>query len=427
VSNESNASSLSAHASLTRKDKIINFIICMIDALGFPAGIAFFADRTIIPTFLQECGASKVTIGALLGLASLLQLGLGLFVIRVLGKQKRLKFYLFWVALLERLCLLPLAFLAPLWGESNKNLLILAVFLCYGGHSACMGVNIPAYWTVVAKAIPPHWRGRMFGVAGGIAGVMGFGTEWFMEHVVLAGPNHGFPNGFGHGFHLGFWILTLSIVPFLWLREPESVLNEGADVPAAPLLDIPALRAVWQEDHRFRRFARSLSLFMLCNMAASFFVLDARQRFGDGANIALYTATGVVVGSLGSLVIGWLADKHGNLRMVLFSCGLALCAFLTALAAPSGTIYAGVFALWALSTAGVDLAAGNFMMQMAGTPTRIPLYSALFNIVRAIPRAIAPLVGGVFVERYGQTYLMWICCALCIISLSLLVKARTKG
>jgi MFS family permease len=432
----SSSASASDVPSLSRKDKIVNFIICMIDAVGFPAGIAFFAERTIIPTFLDQCGASKVLIGALLGVASLLQLGLGLFVIQVLGKQKRLKFYLFWVALFERLCLLPLVFLAPLWGETNKTLLILAMFLCYGGHSACMGVNIPAYWTVVAKTVPAHWRGRMFGVAGGIAGVMGFGTEWFLEHVVLAGPNRGFPSGYGHGFHLGFWILTLSIIPFLWLREPESVPEpestlaenaENTENRARPLLDIAALKTVWRNDHRFRRFAQSLSLFMLCNMAAAFFVLDAQTRFGTGANVALYTAIGVVVGSLGSLIIGWLADKCGNLRMVLVSCGLALGAFIVALSAPSGLVYAGVFALWALSVSGLDLTAGNFMMEMAGKSERIPLYSALFNIVRVVPKAIAPLVGGFFVEQFGQRPLMWICCMVCIASLLLLVRARTDA
>ena len=395
--------------------------------MGFPAGIAFFAQQTIIPTFLQKCGASEVTIGGLLGLASLLQLGLGLFIIRVLGRQRRLKFYLFWVALLERLCLLPMAFLAPLWGRTHPQWLILAVFLCYGGHSAFMGINIPAYWTVVAKTIPLNWRGRMFGVAGGMAGIMGFGTEWFMKHRMLSGPTQGFPEGYGNGFHIGFWILTLSILPFLWLREPVALSpSKNDEMPKPPLLDIPSLLAVWRTDHRFRRFARSLSLYMLCNLAAPFFVLDATERFGLSADVALYTGIGVVVGSLGSLIIGWLADKYGNLRMVLFSCGLGLMAFCVALFAPNGLVYAGVFAFWALSTTGIDLTAGNFMMELAGNTERIPLYSALFNVVRVIPRSIAPLLGGAIVAYGGKTPLFWVCSLLCVLSIFLLSRARAE-
>jgi MFS family permease len=415
---------------VSRRDRLLNFVICLIDAIGFPAGIAFFSQQTVLPTFLTHCGASAPVVGAMLGLSSLLQLGPGLLVMGYLGRQKQLKYYLFWVALAERFCLLPMAFLAPLWGKTHPTWLLIAMFLAYSGHSVTMGVNIPAYWTVVAKCVPANWRGRMYGIAGGLAGLLGLGTDWLMRHIVFAGENHGFPNGYGQGFLIGFLVLTITVIPFLFLREPEgtplATTNTNTNTNTK-MLDVSVLVQIWREDHRFRRFARSLALFMLCNLATPFFVLDAQRRFGGDADVARYTSIGVVAGSLGSLGIGWLADHFGNLKLVIFSCGLAVGAFLLAILAPSGSAYTVVFGLWALSMAGVDLTAGNFMMELARSPERIPSYSTLFNVVRAVPRAIAPAIGGRLGETLGFTPLFWFCGGLAAVSLLLLSKARSEN
>ncbi len=386
---------------MPRHDKILNFFIGVIDAVGFPLGIAFFSLQTILPAFLERCGASTATVGALSGLSSLLILAPGLLVVGALGRRPYLKGWLFWVALIERLCLLPLAFLAPLWGRTQPKLLIVATFLCFSGHSLSMGFNIPAYWTVIAKTIPQHWRGRMYGLAGGIAGICTLFTERLLSTTVLGGPSGGFPDGFGRGFLIGFVILTVSILPFLWMREPRAEPNREGGLKLADAW------MLWRSDARLRRLTLSQAVFLLTQAAAPFFILLAGRRFGKNpVELALFTAVAVFTGALGSLVCGWLADRWGNRPVTALACALGAATFALALLAPTSLIFAGVFALWALATAGVDVAANNLMMELAGDSAKIPLYSSVYNIVRAAPRTLAPWLGGLMVGLVGYAPVM---------------------
>ncbi|MGC4046065.1 MAG: MFS transporter [Armatimonas sp.] len=406
---------------MTRRDKIVNFVIGTTDAVGFPIGIAFFSLQTIIPAFLHRCGASEATVGALSGISSLLVLAPGLLIVGALGRRPYLKGWLFWVALIERLVLLPLAFLAPLWGLSHPSWLILATFLCFCAHSLCMGFNIPAYWTVIAKTVPMHWRGRMYGVAGGIAGLCTLGTERILRTVVLGGANGGFPNGFGNGFLIGFTLLTASIMPFLFLREPRSEPREGGNFRWADAL------AVWHADARFRRLAISQTVYVLTNAAAPFLALLAEKKLGkDAADLALYTTVYVFTSAVGSLFIGWLADRWGNRPMTAAACLFGAATFLLAIVAPNNVAFALVFALWALATAGIDVAANTLMMELAGSSEKIPLYSALYNIVRAAPKTLAPWLGGLLVGWLGYPPIMAFAAIAALASLLLLGEGRGK-
>jgi predicted MFS family arabinose efflux permease len=314
---------------------------------------------------------------------------------------------------------LPLAFLAPLWGRTHPQWLIIATFLCFGGHSLSMGFNIPAYWTVIGKTVPVHWRGRMYGIAGGIAGVCTLGTEWLLRNVVLGGPDGGFPDGYGRGFLLGFAFLTVSILPFLWLREPRSeptTEDVGFRWSAATML--------WSSDPRFRRLTLSQTVYMLTGVAAPFLALLAERRLGKGAaDLALYTSVSVFTAAIGALLIGWLADRWGNRPMTAIACVVGAATFLVALFAQSNGAFALAFALWALATAGVDLAANNLMMELAGDSGRIPLYSALYNIVRAAPRTLAPWLGGLLVGWLGYGPIM-VLAALAALAALLVLRER---
>ena len=174
--------------SLSRSDKRWNFVACLIDAVGWPLGAALFSLQTIFPVFLEHLGAGNLAIGALPALYNLLLFLPGLGVAGYISRLRRARGYLFWVAIAERLALLPLALLTLLWGRTHPHWLLAAVFVCIGFHAAMMGLNQPAYWVVVGKCVPQHWRGRLFGYAGGVAGLLGLGVERLLRHF-LSGPS----------------------------------------------------------------------------------------------------------------------------------------------------------------------------------------------------------------------------------------------
>ena len=406
----------------SRADKIFNFWACLTDAVGWPLGAAFLSQATLLPTFLRHLHASNTQVGMLPALYNLLVFLPGVLVVRHLSHVPRARGYLFAVAMVERFALLPLVWLTVAWGVSHPDWLIAATFACMAVHAGAMGLNQPAYWVVVGKTIPPHWRGRLFGYAGGVAGVLGLGVERLMSHL-LSGPGGGFPAGFSRCFLIGFLLMTVSVLPLGLVREPWGTPAQEDD-PHTGHYGRDSLR-VWRENAPFRRFLRGQILFTLASLATPFFVLYAQRHFhaGTGA-VASYTAVLILGSAFGGLGWGAWADRAGNKIVLLAAMACAVFAGAFALVAPSSLAFGAVFVALALATAGVGLAGNNIVMEYAGGTRDIALYTTIYNTVTAIPRAVAPLLGGLLADHLGGYRLLFpLSGALALVSLAFTLRA----
>ena len=113
-----------SETSLSRQDKRWNFVACLIDAVGWPLGAALISLQTIFPVFLGHLGAGNLAVGALPALYNLLLFLPGLWVAGHISRLRRARGYLFWVAIAERLALVPLAALTLLWGRTDPQRLL---------------------------------------------------------------------------------------------------------------------------------------------------------------------------------------------------------------------------------------------------------------------------------------------------------------
>lgn len=384
---------------MTRADKRWNFIACLTDAVGWPLGAALISNTTILPLFLGHLGASNTAVGALPALYNLLVFLPGLLVVGHISRLRRARNYLFTIALIERFALLALVPLTLLWGRTHPGWLLASLFVVISVHAGAMGLNQPAYWVVIGKCIPPAWRGRLFGYAGGVAGVLGIGMDGLLRHL-LAGPNGGFPEGYSTCFLVAFLILVVSVLPLGFVREPLG-LPTPADNPHTGHYGRDSLR-VWKTDTHFRRFLLGQIAWTLSGLAVPFYILYAERHLHAGpAAVAGFTATLVLAGSFGGLVWGAWSDRAGNKTVLLLSALCGVLAALLALFAATPQLFYGVFALLALAMAGAGLAGNNIVMEYAGTAREIPLYTAIFNAITALPRAAGPLLGGLLADHMG--------------------------
>ena len=203
---------------------------------------------------------------------------------------------------MERFALLALVPLTLLWGRTHPGWLIGALFLIISAHAGAMGLNQPAYWVIVGKCVPPAWRGRLYGYAGGIAGVLGLGMDGLLRRL-LSGPDGGFPHGYAVGFLIGFGLMTVSVLPLGIIREPMSQPRGEGD-PHTGHYGRDSLR-VFRTDAGFRRFLYGQIALTLAALAAPFYVLYAEHRLHAGSDsVAGYTASLVLVASFGSLAGG---------------------------------------------------------------------------------------------------------------------------
>ena len=388
-----------ANFTFSRADKRFNFAACLSDAVGWPLGAALFSQTTILPVFLRHLGAGNTTIGCLPALYNLLVFLPGLLVVGHISRLPRVRGFLLTVAVMERFALLALVPLTLLWGRTHPGWLLAAVFGAISLHAGAMGLNQPAYWVVIGKCVPAAWRGRLFGYAGGVAGVLGFGMDSLLRHL-LSGPSGGFPNGYAEGFLIGFIIMTVSCLPLGFVREPLGQPRTEDD-PHTGHYGRDAWY-VWQTNISFRRFLYGQIALTLAALAVPFYVLYAQHHLHAGTgSVAGYTASLVLVTSFGGLAWGAWSDVGGNKNVLIASCGFAVAASVLALVAATPVLFYSVFIALALALAGAGLAGNNIVMEYAGSPREIPLYTAMFNAVTALPRAAAPLLGGLLADHAG--------------------------
>ena len=382
--------------------------------------MAFFSTTTLGPLFLLHLGASNFLIGLLPAMVSLGYFAPGLLVAAPISRLKRARGWLIGVAILERIPLLLIAILTALWGQSRPTALLAGFFFLYGIHSLFLGVNQPAYWVVVSKTIPIHWRGRLFGYGGLGAGLLGFLVDP-ITHYYLHGPAGGFPMGFAACFFIGFVIGTITVLPLGIVREPVGHPDED---PHAGHYKQDGLK-VWRSDPNLRRLVWSQVASALRTAALPFYMLACVHLFHPGAGvIAAYTTISVVAGALGAPFWGGWADRRGNKEVMLAAQVFGLAAALLALFWPSPIAYYVIFAGAALSSWGVTLAANNLVMELAPQSRDIPLYTALNNAIPTPFLVLAPLAGGAMADYFGYAPTFAVAVAATLASLALTVGIR---
>ena len=128
--------------------------------------------------------------------------------------------------------------------------------------------------------------------------------------------------------------------------------------------------------------------------------------------------------AFGALGWGAWADRAGNKVVLLVSTACSVFAGAFALFAASPLAFGAVFVALALATAGVGLAGNNIVMEYAGGARDIALYTTIYNTVTAVPRAVAPLLGGLLADRLGGYGLLFpLSAVLALTSLAFTLRA----
>lgn len=366
-----------------------NFLLMLLDAVSFPLGSSFISVITILPLFVREITDSTLAVGMVTAVNSLGMLLPALFIANVIERKRVQKWYLFWVAMLERLPLLLLAGLTPWLGRANPEALLVVFFVAFTVHSFAMGLNMPAYFTLFAKVIPPNRRGRMWGFGGAISGALALGGTWLVGQLLA---RYSFPDAYALIFLLAFIVLTAGILGFPLVREPPAT---DTPAPVSTLRYLKRAPSVLRRDGRFGLFVMSQVIYGVAFMATAFYTAYAIDRFGAGPRqVALFTAVLMGTNAVADLILGLVADRHGYKPVLQLSMGLALAAPLLAVLSPSlGWMYV-VFALNSFVVIGFNLGSLNMPLEFAPR-SQVPTYSAISMTAIAPVRTLVPLLGGV--------------------------------
>jgi len=380
-----------------RRDLRWNFSAGVIDAAGWGAGMSFVSATTMLPLFVRQLTDSPIAVGMIQAVMLFGWLLPGILVSGRIDALPKVQRSVMWIAGIERLALFALAPCCIWFGATHPDALLAAFFLAWFIMNCAMGANLPGYYKLIAKTIPAEYRGRLYGVAGALSGLVGMGgallAGWFLEHWA-------FPGGFAACFLAASLIQTATVFPLGLMREPRQPA-EARHPTVRPLAQLGLIR----EDSRMLWLCVAVAVFSLNQMGAAFYTLFAIDRLGAAdAEVARFTAAVTGGRAIAYLLVGWVGDRFGNRAALQMSTAFGVVAAVLAWHAPNLLWMYPVFILNEFAVQGWGVCTMNYVLELCPAE-RSATYTAVFGVFTGPFRVLLPLVGGAVAAWLGYPQL----------------------
>lgn len=375
-----------------------NFVSLVGDWIFFVTGMAFISYTSVIPSFVNQL----TDFAPLIGLATTIPNGAWLLpqlvAANYVGSKQRKKPWVIKLSLIGR----PVYFLAALImfvaGARYPWLLLSVFFLAEIVFSMTDGLQMPAWFDIMGKAIPSRRRGRFYTTAQVLTGLLSMAVGAAVARVLGPGGPP-FPQNYALLFGSCSALLMVSLAFFTRVKEPIQQEELEREPWGAYL---PRLLRLLREDRQFRLINVVRMLSGIGGLALPFYVVHATDVLDVGdASIGLFVSAQVLGGLVTSLAMGYLNERSGSRIVAQLTAFQSLLVPLIALGihyfSPPGAVAAYAYALAFFCIGGIfsGYTQGfmNFVLDIA-PPTQRPAYVGLFNTLGGTVIFVAPLLGG---------------------------------
>ena len=378
-----------------RKHLKYNITVNLFDGAFYGLGWGFGSVGTIITLFVSRMSHSAVLIGLIPAIHAVGWQLPQLFMANSVSRLRRYKPMVMWMTIHERLPYLGLALVALFMGMlGNTAALVLTfIFLIWQGLGA--GFTANGWQSMVAKIIPPDWRGTFFGAQAAWANVLisvGAVTAGFILDKVRD------PLNFTICFSLTVIGMGISMIFLGLTREP--VDNEKAIPPHQPSPWKGGLE-ILRQDKNFGAFMVVRLVSQFATMGFAFYIVYGLRRFGmSDLTAGFLTAAVTITSTIASALMGWLGDRFGHRAMLIAGSVAVTLSSLIAWAAPSLNWMYPVFVLSGLANVAYWTIGMAITTEFGSEETR-PTYIGLSNTLVAPFTIIAPLLGGWIADSAG--------------------------
>jgi MFS family permease len=363
-----------------------NFTVNVLDTGSFFLSLSFFSSATIIPLFISKLTTSPIPIGiaAMLAASSwhLPQLFTANFTEKI-PRQKPVVVKLGFFS--ERL---PMWFMVAAAALAGSPTVALVLFLVsYAWHGFGAGLIAPAWQEMVARSFPVEKRGKYLGTGmflGTITGIAGAAVSVRLLAILR------FPNNFIVIFSLGALAVMLSLIFISLTREPVPSFRPPVRTQRQFLA---GLTGILRERVNFRRFLIARLILSLGAMGSGFITLSALRTWGVSDDVVGgYTGVLLFGQAIGTLLLGFLADRKGHKLSLEIAAIVSSLAFMSVWIAPSELFYYPTFIMLGFANGGMIVSGILVVMEFA-EPGRRPTFIGITNFGVGIVSLIGPLLG----------------------------------
>jgi MFS family permease len=378
-----------------------NYLVMGLDMGIFVAALSFASIYGVLPLFVHHLNPSNVALGLIPAVRSAGFLIPPVFMAVYVERLRLKKPFVISMTVVERVPYLVLAIVTPLLALTHPGLLLWLFFILLAIGTTAGGTAMSAWMDLLARMLPPDWRGRFFGLSAAFGGLLSIAGG-----VGAAELLHRFdwPTNFALCFAATSILLAISFVFICFGREPAPVAA-SAPSPGTRGGYWRRLPTIIRDDRNFGRYLMAMALLNTAGMATAFYTVDAQRTFHlSDAGAGVYAIVLLASSTAGNVLWGYVGDHLGHKRVVE---GGAICTGLAALLAVVlhdprwGTIaFGGVFLLIGLGSSGFQLASLTFVIDVA-PPEQRPTYIGLATVAQAPFGVLAAPLGGLIADRLG--------------------------
>lgn len=373
-----------------RRNYIGHFIHGMLGMTGFRLVNA----PTFLPAYLHSLSGSSLTVGLALGLQQF-----GAFISPIAGAariehRRRLMPPAVLLGTLMRVSILGIA-LVGWFVPKSVQLWPIVIFLFWFG--LFNGMQRVVFQTLLAKAIPVVYRGRLTAWRNVMGGVIAAALAYFAGRVLI--QHNVLGNGYATTFLLAFVLTSLGLSALsLLMKEPEPPTVRAPASIRQRFADIPALL---KSDKGFLWYNVVMILAQGGRMAAPFYILYASHTVAlNGATIGLFSLFFLGADTASNLVWGYAGDKWGFRVVTLSSLGLWILAIPLLLAAHTLPLLLVAFALLGAAQAGYLMASQTLVLEF-GMRDEVTMRLAVTGTSEGAMATVGPFIGGAIAAGFG--------------------------
>lgn len=256
---------------------------------------------------------------------------------------------------------------------------------------------------VVGKTVSKSRRGRLMGLASGLAGLATLAVGLYVEFFA----------GGAERSHAAAGLILLAAL--LWLpaiglfsviREVPGATSGGGNA----LTDAIRSLTILKTDPVFRRYVITRIWLLSVAVAAPFYVLLAQARTGnDLGGLGMLIIAGAIAGSVSAPVWGWMGDRSSRIVIAIAAAIAGLLGLVTWALADTpllehGFAHAIIFLVLNIAHSGVRLGRKVYLVDLASEHNRAALV-AVSNTVIGVAMLAVGLIG-IFADLIGTAELI---------------------
>lgn len=378
-----------------------NFTVNLLDGGLFGFGLGFASFTTMIPLFVATLTSSATLIGLVPAIHNVGWQLPQLLLAKRIAKMERVKPYVMFMTVQERLPILGLGIVGLLIPRIGTKAALILTFILLIWQGLGAGLTANAWQIMISKIIPGNILATFFGAQSAASNLLAsLGAYLAGILLVLLKP----PYDFATCFFIASGFFALSWIFLNLTREEKNELPAGGYTPQPLWQDI---KSILRRDRSFTNFLISRFIAHFGMMAFAFYSVYAVKILGmNTVQVGVMTSILMITMVVMNPLLGRLSDQWSRKWVLVMGSVCAAASALLALVIKDLNLFAFVFIL--NGVAGTAFWTIGITMSLEfGEEVQRPTYVGMANTLVAPAAIIAPLIGGLLADtfNYATTFI----------------------